>query len=156
AYVFYVKADDPKAVNGELWAGQLGQSLEHIADDPGRDGRNGPAVDKAGSGFRFTADYDPDSQLGRLVTWMPGSPIVEIATRLQQIAGPVAVVNFDGTVGDLVGLHGSTVTKPLAHGVPDQRILVDTPGIAVVTDYDGKRGTLRVAPGASTDFEKVA
>jgi hypothetical protein len=157
AYVFYVKADDPKAFNGELWGGKLSGGTVRVADRPTRDSRAAPVVDKAGTAFRATVDYDDmTTHVGRLVTWMPGTPLVELATRVAQISGPVAIVNFDGTSGDLVGLHGTTVTKPLAHHTPKQRVLVDTPGIAVITDYDGKTGTLRVAPAGTMDFEKVA
>jgi hypothetical protein len=157
AYVFYVKATDPKAINGELWGGKLGTSVAHVADSPTRDSRGAPALDKVGSGFRFTADYDDmTTRVGRLVAWTPGSELVELATGVVQVVAPVAIVNFDGTVGDLVAFQGVTVSKPLAHRVPKQRVLIDDPGIAVVTDFDGKSGVLRVAPAGTTDFEKIA
>ncbi len=155
-YVFYEKSDDPKASTGTLYGGVLGMDLESIADGVQRDSSRGaPVIDKIGSEWRMTVDYDSSAQTGRLVTWSPGKSLTQIATGITQISGSVAIVNFDGSVGDLVALNGATVSKPLAHKVPRQRVLVDDPGTAVIADYDGNAGTLLVAPAGTVDFEEV-
>jgi hypothetical protein len=103
----------------------------------------------------MTVEYDGTALAGRLVTWSPGRPLKEVATGVAQINGSIAIIDFDGSVGNLVALDGATVSKPLARKVPRQHVLADTPGTALVSNYDGNRGTLLVAPAGTTDFEEV-
>jgi hypothetical protein len=155
-YVFYVMADDPKATTGTLFGGVLGKPLESIGDAVTRDSSRGaPIIDKAGTSWRMTIETDNTAHAGRLVTWSPGQPLKELATGVAQLNGTVAIVDFDGSLGNLVAIAGATVSKPLAHAVPRQHVLADAPGTAVVADYDGNRGTLLVAPAGTTDFEPV-
>lgn len=158
AYVFYVKAEDPKATTGTLYGGVLGTVLESIADDVTRDSTRGaPIVDKAGAAWRMTVDFDTTQHAGRLVTWTKGQPLTDVAAGVAQISGGFAIVNYDGSSGDVVALSGAKVSKPLAHKVPRQRILVGDPGTALVADFDDKSGTgtLLVALTGTTDFEEV-
>lgn len=157
-YVFYARADDPKGTP-TLYGGVLGQDLESIADNVTRDSNRGaPIVDKVGSSFRMTVEFDGTLHAGRLVTWSKGQPLTDVAANVAQINGSVAIVDFDGSTGNLVALQGATVSTPLAHAVPRQHVLIDDPGIALVANYDGDRGTgdLLVAPAGTTDFEKIA
>jgi hypothetical protein len=155
-YVFYEKSDDPKASTGTLYGGVLGTTLESITDGVTRDSSRGaPIIDKVADGWRMTVVSD-STQGGRLVTWAKGGSLQDVASGVAQISGNFAIVNFDGSVGDLVALNGATVSSPLAHRVPPQHILVGDPGTAVVADYDGNRGTLLVAIDGSNDFEEVS
>jgi hypothetical protein len=157
-YAFYVETHgDPKAGNGTLRGGPLGQPAVDIAERPARDGaRSAPIIAKTGSAWRVEVDYDSKAGVGRLVTWSPDAGLTEVATNVGQISGSVAVVDYNGTIGNLVHISGSTISKPLARRVPVQRILVDTLGIAVVANYDGTHGDLMLAPAGTNDFEKVA
>jgi hypothetical protein len=156
AYVFYAKADDPKS-GGTLMGGVLGEPLETIGDRPTRNSSQGaPIVDKSGSSWRATIEFDSQKNAGRLITWKPGAELTEVATGITQITGPVAIVDYDGSVGNLVQLSGGTISPPLARRVPRQRILSSSAGIALIADYDGDRGTLLVAQADTTDFEPVA
>ncbi|HEX3593829.1 MAG TPA: hypothetical protein VHU80_01970, partial [Polyangiaceae bacterium] len=104
-YVFYVKATDPKATTGTLFGGKLGDDLESIDDGVTRDSTRGaPIVDKTGTSFRMTVEYDGTALAGRLVTWSPGRPLKEVATGVAQINGSIAIIDFDGSVGNLVAL----------------------------------------------------
>lgn len=155
-YAFYVRADDPKDTSGTLYGGVLGTVLEPIADGVTRDSSRGaPIIDKAGTAWRMTVEFDTTLHAGRLVTWTKGHPLTDVAANVAQITANVAIVDFDGSVGNLVALNGANVSKPLAHRVPTQRILVDNSGTALVADYDGNRGTLLVAIAGTTDFEEV-
>jgi hypothetical protein len=156
AYVFYAKADDSKP-GGTLIGGVLGEPLATIGEHPTRDSSQGaPIVDKAGSAWRATIEFDDKLAAGRLVTWETGGELTEIAANVTQISGSVAIVDYDGSVGNLVQLSGTTISKPLARKVPRRGILSGDPGIAVIADYDGDVGTLLVAAGDTLDFEPVA
>jgi len=142
AYVFYAKADDSKP-GGTLIGGVLGEPLATIGEHPTRDSSQGaPIVDKAGSAWRATIEFDDKLAAGRLVTWETGGELTEIAANVTQISGSVAIVDYDGSVGNLVQLSGTTISKPLARKVPRRGILSGDPGIAVIADYDGDVGTL--------------
>jgi hypothetical protein len=155
-YVFYVKADDPKATTGTLYGGVLGMDLEAIGNGVTRDNtRQAPIIDKTGSLWRMTLEFDSMLKAGRLVTWSKGGSVQEVATAVAEISGNVAIVNYDGSVGDLVELKSATISKPLAHKVPYQRILQADLGTALIADYDGNRGTLLLAQAGTVDFEEV-
>jgi hypothetical protein len=155
-YVFYAKAVDPKS-SGTLMGGVLGETLEAIGDHPTRDSSQGaPIVDRAGSVWRATIEFDDALHAGRLISWTPHSEPTDIATNVAQINGSLAITDFDGSVGNLVQLSGTSVSRPLARKVPRQRILSDNHGTAVLANYDGEVGTLLVAPADTTDFEQVA
>lgn len=153
AYVFYAKSGPP---GGTLMGGVLGGPLEAVGDSPTRDGSRGaPIVAQVGSAWRVTINVDDMTKAGRLVTWKPGEQVTEIATGIAQMSGSFAIVNFDGSLGDLVQVSGASVSGPLAHRVPAQHIIASDIGTALIADYNGTTGTLLVALPDTTDFEKV-
>lgn len=60
---------------------------------------------------------DRDGQLGRLVEWQPGQEAPKpLAQKVRETSGDLALANYDGEVGDLMTLLGST-PELLASGV---------------------------------------
>jgi hypothetical protein len=154
AFAFFVSSDDAKAPTGALWGGAIGETPERIGDQARVSTSRSPVMTRMGTSWQTVVDVS--SGVGRLIRWEPGAPIKELAQRVFDVSAPLAIVNYDGTVGDLVRVDGSGVSRAAARRVPHRGILSDTEGLAVLADSDGSQGTLLVAPPDSAAFETVA
>jgi hypothetical protein len=156
ALAFFVKNDEPGAKNGALYGGALGKAAEHIGDTPQLSRTHAPVVSHKGSAWNVLVDVG--NGVGRLVQWKPGATAKELARDVEEVSGSLAIVNFDGTVGDLARISADQPVTVLARKVPPGGFDTDTDiGTAVVTDFDGTTGTLEIAPpDDDTRFEAVA
>jgi hypothetical protein len=152
AFAFFVTNTTPPALYGSA----LGKLPEHIADQP-EIRSNAPAVSLVGSEWQARVDFPGGTgTVGRLIRWKSAASVRELARGLEEMDSPLAIVNYDGKLGDLVRIDDAGVSRILARGVPRQGIVSDTNGLAAISDSDGSAGTLIVAPPDSTAFEKVA
>jgi hypothetical protein len=154
AFAFFVSGDDPKAGSGALWGGAIGEPPEHIGDQAQVNRSKSPVMTRFGTSWQTLVDVS--GGVGSLIRWKPGAPSKELAQRVEEVATPLAIVNYDGKVGDLVHFDGSGISRVLARRVPRRGIVSDTEGLAVLAESDGSQGTLLVSPPDSTTFETVA
>jgi hypothetical protein len=154
AVVFFLTSDDPKATVGTLWAARVGSDPEHVADGVPI-GSGAPRLVASGGEWRFFADVQNGS--GRLLSYKPGAPARELARNVASYNAPLAIVDYDGKVGDLIAVApNGTTSGVLARGVPKNGVAVDTTGLAVLTGYDGATGRLLLSKPSPASFETVA
>jgi hypothetical protein len=153
AFAFFVSKADPSAPNA-LFGGTIGETPEHIADEPETNRAKTPLVSRVGE--QWEVKVDVQGGVGRLIRWKPGGPVRELARGVEMRDDPLAIVNYDGKTGDLVRIDAAGVSRVLARGIPKGGIVSADDGLAAVSDSDGLQGTLIVAPPGGSAFEKVA
>ncbi len=156
-YYFFVAQPDPKQTNGALYGGAIGSEPVHIADHPTLSSFV-PRVTTRSDTFQFIVDVTTvnKSQVGTLVAWTPKGTLTTLSQNVEEVDGNVGVVNFDGTTGDLVEIHASAVSSPLASGVPSGGVSSSSVGLAVIADASGSVGTLLVSGPDTIDLEPAA
>ncbi len=157
--VFYITNDDATASNGDLFGGNIGSAAAEIAQDPQLDRNKTPILNAQGSEWQAIAQLSQG--VGNLIRWKPGVPTRQIASGVEEVDDSVALVNFDGKVGDLVQIGTTTVSSVFLSGVPaggiDSNLSgTNKIGVAVLSDYNGAVGTLMVSPPDTLAFEKAA
>lgn len=153
-FVFFVSNSDPNATNGTLWGGAIGSTLESIAAGPQLDGRRAPIIQLEGTSWRMLVEVT--ARVGRLIQWNPGATPNTIAESVAEEDDPLAIVNYDGKVGDLAILDSVGISAIVAKGVPRGGIDVEPRGIAAITEFDGTSGTLLASPADASRFDAVA
>jgi hypothetical protein len=162
AFAFFVSKADASAPNA-LFGGAIGETPEHIADEPETNRAKTPVVSRVSDQWEVKVDVTsgPGAPLcplcvGRLIRWKPGGPVRELARGVELRDDPLAIINYDGKTGDLVRIDAAGVSRVLARGVPSGGIVSADDGLAAVSGSDGLQGTLIVAPPGGSAFEKVA
>ena len=150
-YLTYVTDVDPSTGLGSLWTVTLGGK-------PVRIGTGASLGDvKAPYNDRLPIVFHADGEPSRLSLWSPDG-IVEVAQRVNDVALPFVLHQYDGVTGTLSVLQSDDELEELATGVPalgstlpDYR--------ATLADFDGRTGTLILITSSadgSYDVEPLA
>lgn len=154
SFVFFLTNDDATASSGTLWAAPVGgDTIEKLGDGVGLNGAGVPSIVRNGRELWFLTDLT--SGVGQLQSWQPEHPVNGVASGVVSLSPPLAIADFDGKVGNLRAITG-TSSGVLLRGVPRRGLLTDVSGTAVLTGSDGSSGTLVVAEPKALQFETVA
>jgi hypothetical protein len=118
---------------------------------------------------RVLADFD--GEVGRLVEWdVDSGEVVEIAPGVVDYGPDWALADFDGIAGNLLEISADLTTRIIAHGVSgrpseplfeggclvcfDSLVETEATHTALLSDYDGKTGTLLLRSRLATASER--
>jgi hypothetical protein len=153
-YVFFVTTDNADPETQTLYGGAIGSGTEAVGVAPSLGSGGAPRVTSVGSSFQFIVDLADG--VGTMIRWKPGSTVKEVATRVEECAGTLCIVDFEGETGNAVIVQQDGTLLSVGKGVPSEGVTAGPDGMAIVTDFDGHLGTLTAAQSKSTSFEKIA